>query len=93
MTTETHLIDNISIEICGKIDVTPEEMDALESGFFLKKSALNKCPKKGDHIAAYCGTPTDPHNFRWKRCKIWLKEKIGDGPPGTCYRLIIGNWI
>lgn len=70
-------------ELKGKLDITEADRAALEAGYLMKITMMNKCPKKGDHIAAaFDGTYT--------RCEIFHKELIGSGPPGKAYRVIFG---
>jgi len=83
------VIDNVDIKLEGRIEVTRAEIEALEAGYLLKKTMLNKCPKKGDHIAA---VQNDPGCQQFIRCQIYAKEALGHGPPGKAYRVIFGRW-
>lgn len=75
-------------DLKGRIDVTREEYTALDSGYLLKKTMLNKCPKKGEQIGAFL---TEKGIREFIRCEIYHKELLGSGPPGKAYRVIFGR--
>lgn len=70
-------------ELSGRIDITKCDRDALEAGYLVKVTMLNKCPKEGQFIAAI-------FDNTFTCCQIYHKERIGFGPPGTAYRVIFG---
>lgn len=74
------IIDN---ELKGRIDITKDDRAALEQGYLIKTTMLNKCPKQGDQIAAVFGGT-------FTRCEIYHKSFLGSGPPGKAYRVIFG---
>lgn len=71
--------------IKGRVDITKQDRDALEAGYLVKMTMLNRCPKKGDFIGAtFEGTFT--------RCEIYAKEFLGTGNGNRAYRVIFGRW-